>query len=77
MDPGRIPKDLLYGELAEGARPTGRPHLRYKDVCERDLKQCSIVVANWESLAKDRASWRSTVKCGVREGELLRNEAIA
>ena len=29
---GRIPKDLLYGELATGQRPTGRPQLRFKDV---------------------------------------------
>ncbi|GAA6107151.1 uncharacterized protein LOC118407100 [Tachysurus ichikawai] len=27
MDPGRIPKDLLYGKLAEVARLTGRPRL--------------------------------------------------
>ncbi|GAA6072582.1 NLR family CARD domain-containing protein 3-like [Tachysurus ichikawai] len=38
MDPGRIPKDLLYDELAEGARLTGRPRLRYKDVCKKDMK---------------------------------------
>ena len=42
MDPGRIPKDLLYGELAEGSRHAGRPKLRFKDVCKRDMKQCNI-----------------------------------
>ena len=31
-------KDVLYGELATGSRPTGRPALRYKDVCKRDLR---------------------------------------
>ncbi|KAJ7324884.1 hypothetical protein JRQ81_017904, partial [Phrynocephalus forsythii] len=31
MDDGRIPKDLLYGELIKGKRPRGRPQLRYKD----------------------------------------------
>jgi uncharacterized membrane protein len=29
----RIPKDLLYGELASGERKRGRPQLCYKDVC--------------------------------------------
>ena len=29
MDVGRIPKDLLYCELAQGKRPTGRSQLRY------------------------------------------------
>ena len=38
MDDGRIPKDTLYGELATGTRPTGRPALRLKDVLKRDLK---------------------------------------
>ena len=38
MEEGRIPKDMFYGELATGARPVGRPTLRFKDVCKRDLK---------------------------------------
>ena len=42
MDDGRIPKDLLYGELVQGKRSTGRPQLRFKDVCKRDLKALKI-----------------------------------
>merc|ERR1712237_70973 len=38
MKDGRIPKDVLYGELAVGHRHTGRSMLRFKDVCKRDLK---------------------------------------
>ena len=38
MDDGRIPKELLCGELAQGKLPTSRPQLRYKDVCKRGLK---------------------------------------
>jgi len=38
MEDGRIPKDILYGELAAGKRLRGHPQLRYKDVCKRDMK---------------------------------------
>ena len=36
---GRIP---LYGELATGKRPTGRPQLRFNYVCKRDLQALGI-----------------------------------
>ena len=39
---GGISKDLLYGELVQGKRLIGRPHLRYKDVCLRDSKAMGI-----------------------------------
>ena len=29
---------FFYGELASGRRSKGRPQLRYKDVCKRDMK---------------------------------------
>ena len=49
MEPGRIPKDLLYGELAECSRPLGRPQLRYADLCKRDMKNCDIDLATSRS----------------------------
>ncbi|GFR69794.1 hypothetical protein ElyMa_003766800 [Elysia marginata] len=42
MEDSRIPKVFLYGELASGSRLTGRPTLRFKDVCKKDLKTCGI-----------------------------------
>jgi hypothetical protein len=57
MDDGRIPKDILYGELATGTQPTSRPALRYKDVCKRDLKSCNINPADLETASSDRSSW--------------------
>ena len=56
MDKGRIPKDLLYGELAEGTRPVGRPRLRFKDVCKRDMKTCHINTNTWEACAEEHAT---------------------
>jgi len=73
MDPGRIPKDLLYGELVEGARTTGRPRLRYKDVCKKDMKTASININNWESCADDRSAWRLAVRQGTQKAEEMRN----
>ena len=39
MQDGRIPKDVMFGQLKEGKRRRGRPKLRYKDVVKRDLNK--------------------------------------
>ena len=68
MDDGRIPKDLLYGQLEIGSRPVGRPALRFKDVCKRDMKNRDINPSNWENMAADRNSWKDAVKTGAHVG---------
>uniref|UniRef100_A0A8C9WDN1 Reverse transcriptase domain-containing protein n=1 Tax=Scleropages formosus TaxID=113540 RepID=A0A8C9WDN1_SCLFO len=69
MDDGRIPKDILYGELDFGVRPTGRPHLRFKDVCKKDLRELDINVNGWEELATARCSWRQELHQGLGRGK--------
>ena len=69
MDDGRIPKDLLYGELVLGRRSVGRPHLRFKDVCKRDMKSMEIDIKTWEQLAVNRADWKHTVNMGLEMSE--------
>ena len=69
MEDGRIPKDNLYGELALGRRTIGRPHLRYKDVCVRDMKAVDIDTMSWEGLADVRTKWRSALKQQPNTGE--------
>ena len=67
MKDGRIPKDLLYGDLAKGKIPTGRPQLRFKDVCKRDLHALGINIDSWEVTATDINAWRHTVKLGLSQ----------
>ena len=69
MEDGRISKDILNGELDLGRRTTGRPHLRYKDVCVRDMKAVDIDTMSWEGLAADRTKWRIALKQHIKTGE--------
>lgn len=69
MDDGCIPKDILYSKLATGERATGRPTLRYKDACKRDLEACGISPADLEKATSDHTGWRSAVKAGVKLAE--------
>ena len=66
---GRIPTDILHGELASGRRTKGRPQLRYKDVCKRDIKAPDINTESWEDLAADRMRWRNTLNQHLKAGE--------
>ena len=59
----------MYGELATGCHPIGRPGLRFKDVCKSDLKLTGIDTESWEALALDRDGWRHAVSSGVKRGE--------
>ena len=78
MSDGRIPKDLLYGELDHGLRPVGRPKLHFKDTCKRDMIEISLDVENWETLAADCGRWRINCSACLDEGELrIRKEAMA
>ena len=63
-----------HGELATGSRPAGRPVLRYKDVCKRDMKTGNINPTDWEATAADCSSWRLAVKAGIQTSELKREE---
>ena len=66
MEDGRIPKDLLYSELKNGKRQQGRPSLRYKDVCKRDMNATGINLGTWENDAEDRSKWKAMIKNGMK-----------
>ena len=72
---GRIPKDLLYGELASDKRAQGCPHLRFKDVCKRIMKSLDMDTGRWETLACDRDKWRQKLRAGLLRGEAQLRQA--
>ena len=67
---GRIPKDLLYGELEKGTRRTGCPLIRFRDVCKRDMKSAAIDTESWELMVKDLFTWQHLVKEGIIHAEI-------
>ena len=69
VEPDRLPREILCGELREGVRRVGRPLLRYKDVMKRGLRSALIDTSAWEDIAKHRDTWRQSVKAGVSKAE--------
>ena len=59
MQDGRIPKDVIFGQLKESKRKHGHPKLRYTDVVKRDLHKVKVEHTKWENEAADRKVWKS------------------
>ena len=74
MEDGHLPKDVLYSEFASGSRPVGRPMLRFKDVCNRDMMSAEINPDIREAAAADRSNWRCVVRTGVKRAEAKREQ---
>ncbi|XP_076052767.1 uncharacterized protein LOC143032184 [Oratosquilla oratoria] len=60
MPENRLPRQILYGELAEGRRSVGRQRKRYKDCLKANLKKCGIQPMQLETLTEDRDEWKAT-----------------
>lgn len=58
----QFPKSLLYGKSVVGKRNRGRPKLRSKDLCKRNLKSLKIRIDKLELLTNYRAKWGSIVQ---------------
>jgi len=69
MKEGRIPKDVMKGELAIGHHLVSHPVQCFKDVCKYNLKLTGIDTDSWELLAYDRSGWRRAVREEVKRGE--------
>ena len=76
MEDGHIPKDLLYSDLATGARCRGCPQLCFKDVCKHAMKACNIDTESWEAFADDKTLWKQQVSQGLKRGEAAIQEKM-
>ena len=62
MPETRLPKTIVYGELANRKWKRGGQKLRCKDVLKRHIKNCGTDDDTWEEIALDRTRWRATVR---------------
>ena len=62
MEPHRLPRQLLYGELRRGQRPRGRPRKRFKDCVKDHLKHSHTPARDLEVCAQDRTVWRGLTR---------------
>ena len=72
MPDGRLPKQLLYGELCQGKRSVGGQKKRFKDCLKASFKSLGIDHNTWETLAKDRPAWRGKLSPGSSAAEARR-----
>ena len=68
MADDRIPKRILYGQLARGYSRQGN-HLTYMNSLRRTLRVCGVEGRNLEQLANDRSLWRHVVNAGIEDAE--------
>lgn len=65
MDPDRLPRAVMLSEISDAKRPIGRPMLRFKDACKRDMLSFGIDPSAWESEAVARTGWRKLLRDGT------------
>jgi len=76
MEDHRLPKIVIYGELATGHRDRGAPKKRYKDALKKSLSACNIDHRQWSALAADRGAWRHTVHQSASYFEITRRATL-
>ena len=72
MPDHRIPKQLLYGELASGKRSVGGQRKRFNDSLKTSLKAMNVDWESWESHALDHPHWCHLVSTGSKTSEQSR-----
>ena len=74
----RLPRVVMFSELATGMRSTGGQRKRFKDNLKASLKKFNIDPAAFERLSADRRAWRRAVISGAAYfGDCYRASAVA
>ena len=71
----RIPKQLVYGELSQGARKVGGQCKCFKDSLKANLKDFNMDITTWENAASDGRAWWSMIHRGALHSEVQRSNA--
>nr|VZI38796.1 unnamed protein product [Spirometra erinaceieuropaei] len=64
-DDGKLPKRFFHGDVAVESRRQGGQSSRYTDTLKTSLKRLHINSAKWKDLARDRPTWKRTVKAST------------
>ena len=62
----------IFGEIHGGKRKAGEPKLRFEDLLKKSLKKVDFPFEQFEALALNRSSWRSSILKGVHNFEKKR-----
>ena len=76
MEDNRIPKQLMFGELASGKRKQGRPLKRFKDYVMASRSHAEITPKDLEPHAHDRTGWRALTRHAMDTFEERRRTQI-
>ena len=76
MEDNRLPKQLMFGELASGKRKQGRPLKRFKDRVKSSMSHSEITLKELEPRAHDRTGWRVLTRHAIDTFEERRRTQI-
>ena len=65
LEDNRLPKKLMFGELASGKRKQGRPLKRVKDCVKASISHVEITPKELEPRAHDRTGWLSLTRHAI------------
>ena len=61
MPDSRLPRQVLFSQLAHGLRTRGGQRKRFKDTAKQYMKKGHININTWEDMAADRLLWRRSI----------------